>query len=102
MRMRQVESELLSTLGPRHPRVVTLRSELDKRRQQMLAEAARLRASLIGEKKIAEQRLNSIRSPVRGLQPDSDTLPTATTQLRPLQREAHPPTGAFEALLRPH
>ncbi|HEY9549017.1 MAG TPA: exopolysaccharide transport family protein, partial [Kiloniellaceae bacterium] len=99
MRLRQVESELLSTLGPRHPRVVTLRSELDKRRQQMLEEAARLRASLIGEKKIAEQRLNSIRSSVSGLQSDSDTLNTAQIQLRALQREADATREVFEAFL---
>src|SRR3546814_16400417 len=45
MRLRQTESQLLSTLGPRHPRVVTLRSELEKRRQQMLEEAQRLQRS---------------------------------------------------------
>src|SRR3546814_12870979 len=44
MRLRQVESELRSPLGPRHPRVVTLRSEPAKRRQPLLEEAARLRA----------------------------------------------------------
>src|SRR3546814_12455571 len=65
----------------------------------MLEEAARLRASLIGEKKIAEQRLNSIRSSVSGLQSDSDTLNTAQIQLRALQREADATREVFEAFL---
>src|SRR3546814_87606 len=38
MRLRQTESQPISTLGPRHPRVVKLRSELEKRRQQMRSE----------------------------------------------------------------
>src|SRR5690606_28566450 len=33
MRLRQSESQLLSTLGPRHPKVVTIRSELERRRE---------------------------------------------------------------------
>src|SRR3546814_10291767 len=88
MRLRQTESQLLSTLGPRHPRVVTLRSELEKRRQQMLEEAQRLHANLRNEQNIAQQRLNSIRDSVAGLQVDSDSLNAAQIKLRALQREA--------------
>src|SRR3546814_14961640 len=82
MRLRQTESQLLSTLGPRHPRVVTLLSELEKRRQQMLEEAQRLHANLRNEQNIAQQRLNSIRDSVAGLQVDSDFLNAAQSKLR--------------------
>ena len=39
-------AQLLSTLGPKHPNVVSLRSELAKRRQQMREEAQRLLGGL--------------------------------------------------------
>jgi capsular exopolysaccharide synthesis family protein len=99
MRLRQEESQLLSTLGPKHPQVVTLRSELQKRRQQMLEEAQRLHASLRNEQQIAQQRLNSIHSSVRKLQGNSDTLNAAQIQLRALQREADATREVFEAFL---
>lgn len=99
MRLRQAESQLLSTLGPRHPNVVELRSELEKRRQQMLEEAERLRSNLRTEQKIAQQRLNSINASVRQLQADSDTLNSAQIQLRQLQREADATREVFEAFL---
>src|SRR3546814_17046197 len=51
MRLRQTESQLLSTLVPRHPRVVPLRSELEKRRQKMLAEAHRRQDTLPKDKR---------------------------------------------------
>jgi len=99
MRLRQQESQLLSTLGPKHPNVVTLRSELEKRRQQMLEEAERLRAALRNEQQLAQQRLNSIRSSVSNLQQDSDTLNSAQIRLRQLQREADATRQVFEAFL---
>jgi capsular exopolysaccharide synthesis family protein len=99
MRLRQVESELLSTLGPKHPRVVTLRSELEKRRQQMLEEAERQLNSLRSEQQIAQQRLASIRASVAELQGDSDELNAAQIQLRALQREAEATREVFETFL---
>jgi capsular exopolysaccharide synthesis family protein len=99
MRLRQAESQLLSTLGPKHPEVVTLRSELEKRRQQMLEEAERLHSSLRNEQKLAQQRLNSVRTSVSGLHSDSDTLNAAQIQLRALQREADATREVFEAFL---
>src|SRR3546814_17369788 len=68
MRLRQTESQLLSTLGPRHPRVVTLRSELEQRRQQMLEEAQRLHANLRHAQNIAQPRQHSIRNSAAALQ----------------------------------
>src|SRR3546814_11571721 len=73
MRLRQTESQLLSTLGPRHPREVTLRSELEKRRPQMLEEAQRMHANLRNEQNIAQQRLNSICDSVAGLRVEIGT-----------------------------
>src|SRR3546814_12834373 len=101
MRLRQTESQLLSTLGPRHPRVVTLRSELEKRRQQMLEEAKRLHANLRNEQNIAQQRLNSIRDSVAGLQVDSDSLNAAQNKPSSLQRTADTTRAASEALPEP-
>ncbi|MPZ10907.1 MAG: hypothetical protein GEU89_11965 [Kiloniellaceae bacterium] len=99
MRLRQVESELLSTLGPKHPKVVTLRSELSKRRQQMAEEAERLLSNLQSEKQIAEQRLGSIEHSVGNLQVNSDDLNAAQIKLRALQREADATKEVFEAFL---
>ncbi len=99
MRLRQEESELLSTLGPKHPKVVTLRSELDKRQQQMLEEAQRLLSSLQNEKDIAQQRLASIRASQAGLQQDSDALNAAQIRLRALQREAEATREVFQSFL---
>ena len=99
MRLRQQESELLSTLGPKHPKVVSLRSELDKRRQQMREEAQRLLASLQNEKDIAQQRLASIQASLRALEKDSDTLNGAQIRLRALEREAEASRQVFESFL---
>ena len=99
MRLRQEESQLLSTLGPRHPKVVTLRSELEKRQQQMQEEAQRLLSSLQNEKQIALQRLNSIRDSLLDLQQDSDALSAAQIELRALQREAEATREVFESFL---
>ena len=99
MRLRQQESQLLSTLGPRHPKVVTLRSELDKRQQQMQEEAQRLLSSLQNEKQIALQRLASIRDSLLDLQQDSDALNAAQIELRALQREAEATREVFESFL---
>ncbi len=99
MRLRQEESELLSTLGPRHPKVVSLRSELDKRRQQMKEEARRLLGGLRNERDIARQRLASINASLAGLQRDADTLNAAQIQLRALEREADATRQVFESFL---
>lgn len=99
MRLRQEESELLSTLGPKHPEVKTLRSELYKRQQQMLEEAQRLLSSLQNEKDIAQQRLTSIRSSMSDLQQDSDALNAAQIELRALQREAEATREVFQSFL---
>ncbi|MGF1594891.1 MAG: GumC family protein [Kiloniellaceae bacterium] len=99
MRLRQRESELLSTLGPRHPQVVSLRSELDKRRQQMLEEGEKLRAGLQDEREIAQQRLASIRTALADLQVDADTLNAAQIELRARQREAEASREVFESFL---
>jgi len=99
MRLRQEESELLSTLGPKHPRVVTLRSELERRRQQMLEEADRLMNSLQNEKDIAQQRLASINASLGNLQADADTLSSSQIELRALQREAEATKEVFESFL---
>ena len=99
MRLRQEESELLSTLGPRHPKVVTLRSQLEKRQQQMQEEAQRLLASLQNERQVAQQRLTSIRASLTDLQQDSDALNAAQIELRALQREAEATRGVFESFL---
>lgn len=99
MRLRQEESELLSTLGPKHPKVVTLRSELDKRQQQMLEEAQRLLSNLQNEKDIAQQRLTSIRASLGDLQQDSDALSAAQIKLRALQREAEATREVFQSFL---
>lgn len=99
MRLRQAESELLSTLGPKHPKVVTLRSELEKRRQQMLEEAERLLASLRAEREVAQRRLTSIQTAAEDLQSDTDTLNAAQLKLRALQREAEASREVFESFL---
>ncbi|GAB4363747.1 MAG: polysaccharide biosynthesis tyrosine autokinase [Kiloniellaceae bacterium] len=99
MRLRQEESELLSTLGPKHPKVVSLRSELAKRRQQMQEEAQRLLGGLQNEKDIAQQRLASINASLAGLQQDADTLNAAQIQLRALEREAEATRQVFESFL---
>ena len=99
MRLRQEESEMLTTLGARHPSVIAVRSELGKRRQQMLEEAASLRASLQSEKEIAEQRVASIKTSLSGLQQDADALNSAQIKLRALQREADATREVFESFL---
>lgn len=99
MRLRQQESQLLTTLGQRHPSVVAVRSELDKRRQQMLEEAQSLLASLQNEKDIAQQRVNSIQASLDELQQDSDTLNVAQIELRALDREAEATREVFASFL---
>ena len=99
MRLRQEESELLSTLLPKHPKVVSLRSQLDKRRQQMLEEAGRLLANQRNEKQIAQRRLASIRTSMSELQKDATELNGAQIQLRALQREAEATREVFESFL---
>ena len=99
MRLRQEESELLTTLGVRHPSVVAVRSQLDKRRQQMVEEARSLVSSLQNEKDLAQQRVSSIQGSLRRLQGDSDTLSSAQIELRALQREAEATREVFESFL---
>lgn len=99
MRLRQEESELLSTLGPRHPKVVSLRSELEKRQQQMQEEAQRLLANLQNEREIAQQRLASIQDSLLDLQQDSDALNAAQIELGALQREADATREVFKSFL---
>src|SRR3546814_15759226 len=63
----------------------------------MLEEAQRLHANLRNEQNIAQQRLNSIRDSVAGLQVDSDSLNAAQIKLRALQREADAAREVCEA-----
>src|SRR3546814_7854640 len=65
----------------------------------MLEESQRLHANLRNEQIIAQQRLNSIRDSVAGLQVDSDSLNAAQIKLRALQREADATREVFEAFL---
>lgn len=99
MRLRQSESQLLSTLGPRHPKVVTIRSELERRREQMVEEAQRLRSGLRNQQQLAQQRLASIQNSIARLQQNSDKLNSAQTKLNQLQREADATREVFEAFL---
>ena len=99
MRLREQESELLTTLGERHPKVIAVRSQLDKRQQQMLEEVQSLLASLQNEKNIAQQRVSSLKTSLRKLQQDSDALNAAQIELRALQREAEATREVFASFL---
>lgn len=95
------EAEVLSTLGPKHPTVGTMRAQMTDIRAQIEREIGRLTAGIKNEFEVAQSREKSLEKSVAELKGQSAKVSQATVRLRELEREAQASRTLLEqALLR--
>lgn len=95
------EAEVLSTFGPRHPAVGTMRAQMTDIRTQIEREIARLTAGIRNEAEVASSRERSLERSVGELRAQSGRIDQAGVKLRELEREAQASRTLLEqALLR--
>lgn len=94
----QVEAQGM-TLGPRHPRLIQLRTQADGARREIEAELARIRASLdidLQRSRQQEQDLNQRLDQLKARQAETNVF---RIKLRDLEREASARRAVYEAFL---
>lgn len=94
----QVEAQAM-TLGPRHPRLIQLRTQADGARREIEAELARIRASLdidLQRSRQLEQDLNQRLDQLKARQAETNVY---RIKLRDLEREAAARRAVYEAFL---
>lgn len=86
--LRRSEAELATRYGPKHPRMINLRAEIDDLLGSIASETTKTVATLENEVQIARAREESLRQSVVELQDRSLGQGRAAVRLRELEREA--------------
>ena len=96
---RQRIAESMTTLGPRHPRVIALQNELGDVRQKIREEANRIVQALAGEVESARARDQAIQAKIAELQRQAAASAEAEVQLRELERQVAANKQLYESYL---
>ncbi|HEX6114135.1 MAG TPA: polysaccharide biosynthesis tyrosine autokinase [Geminicoccaceae bacterium] len=97
--LRQQIAELANDLGDRHPRMVSLNSELASVRSKIDAEIQRSIATLRNEANRARSREAALQANVRELEEEAASASARQVRLRALQREADANRALLETFL---
>jgi succinoglycan biosynthesis transport protein ExoP len=92
-------SELSSTLGERHPQMVTTRGELANVREKMQDEVQRIISDLQNEVAVAKARERELQNHMAALRGDAANLELAEVELRDLTMEADANRELFATFL---
>ncbi|ESR23288.1 GumC family protein [Lutibaculum baratangense] len=99
VRLRSEIAELSSTLGPRHPRMLELSSQLGDLRSQIRDEIAKIVRSLEADAVVAAERERDLLSELEGLKVQSAEANSREVELRALEREAKAQRDLLESML---
>ncbi len=88
IRLKRREQELLTSLGDRHPQVISLRADLQSITDQIGGEADRHIASLQNDLSLVDARIRAIQEQMDRATRDNIEVSQATIGLRELEREA--------------
>jgi exopolysaccharide transport family protein len=97
--LRQREAELLNNLGPRHPTVVDLKSQISSVSNEINNEANNRLRALRNQAAVTQQRVASLEQSMSNLEQESARLNQSDVQIRALQREADANRALFENFL---
>jgi len=97
--LRQREAELLNNLGPRHPQVVDLKSQINSVSNEINNEANNRLRALRNQASVAQQRVTSLEQSLSKLEQEATRLNQSDVQIRALQREADANRALFENFL---
>ncbi|GEO37561.1 exopolysaccharide transport family protein [Skermanella aerolata] len=97
--LRQREAELLNNLGPRHPQVVDLKSQISSVSNEINNEANNRLRALRNQAAVTQQRVASLEQSMSRLEQESARVNQSDVQIRALQREADANRALFENFL---
>jgi len=97
--LRQREAELLNNLGPRHPTVVDLKSQINSVAGEINNEANNRLRGLRNQTSVNQQKVESLERSMTQLQHEAGRLNQTDVQMRALQREAEANRALFENFL---
>lgn len=86
--LRRQEAELATRYGPRHPRMINLRAEIDDVRRSISGEVNQVVATMRSELDVARAREQSLAESVAALEAQSLNQGQGMVRLRELEREA--------------
>ena len=97
--LRQREAELLNNLGPRHPQVVDLKSQINSVSNEINNEANNRLRALRNQAAVTQQRVSSLEQSMAKLEQEASRLNQSDVEVRALQREADANRALFENFL---
>jgi capsular exopolysaccharide synthesis family protein len=97
--LRQREAELLNNLGPRHPQVVDLKSQISSVSNEINNEANNRLRALRNQAAVTQQRVASLEQSMTRLEQEAARVNQSDVQIRALQREADANRALFENFL---
>jgi exopolysaccharide transport family protein len=97
--LRQREAELLNNLGPRHPQVVDLKSQISSIAGEINNEANNRLRALRNQAAVTQQRVTSLEQSMGRLETEATRLNQSDVEIRALQREAEANRALFENFL---
>ena len=92
-------AEMATEYGPRHPKMVNARAELEDARAKIGVEVTRIVRGLENERAVAETRERSLQESLHALEAESAEINAAHARLRVLEREAVANRTLFDTLL---
>jgi uncharacterized protein involved in exopolysaccharide biosynthesis/Mrp family chromosome partitioning ATPase len=92
-------ADLMGRLGPRHPDVHTLNSQLQGLQKQIDNELARIAAAAQSELARAETSERVIKASLENLKTEANTTNQASVRLRELERELEASRGVYQAFM---
>jgi capsular exopolysaccharide synthesis family protein len=106
-RLRAQESDLLrqsadlsQEFGDRHPKMVSLRAQIDDTKLQIKAEVEKIIANLRNESAVAQSRFGSLSGSLQSLQGQAGDMSAEAAQLRTFEREAQAKRALFDTFLK--
>jgi len=97
--LRQREAELLNNLGPRHPTIVDLKSQISAVSNEINNEANNRLRALRNQAAVTQQRVASLEQSMSKLEQEASRINQSDVEIRALQREAEANRALFENFL---
>jgi succinoglycan biosynthesis transport protein ExoP len=97
--VRREMAELASRYGERHPRMITVRSQLSDLQRKIGEEVSKIKGSLENNVGIAQARVNTLQNQLDMLQQKSSLTNDAAVQLAELERQAEAEKALYESFL---
>jgi succinoglycan biosynthesis transport protein ExoP len=96
---KQVEDDLISNLGPRHPRMASARTQVQSLRDQITQELRRIAAGARDDLDRAQAAEDALAKRLATLSAESGAVNQKLVQLRELEREAQASRSVYESFL---